>query len=102
MFPLKSLIPTKGFPFVTWILIFANVGIFYYIWDKGLSSVYYLDWGIVPAKLGMPKGIIPFYEKIMPFFSYMFVHGGWFHLISNVYFLYIFGNGVEAKLGHGR
>ena len=32
----------------------------------------------------------------------MFMHGGWFHLIGNMWFLWIFGNNVEDAMGHGR
>ncbi len=102
MFPIKSLMPSGRFPFVTWLLILSNAAIFVYMWKEGLSSVYFIDYGIVPAKLGMPSGVVPFYEKVYPFFTYMFIHGGWLHLIFNVYFLYIFGDNVECRLGHGR
>lgn len=102
MFPLKSLKVSGSIAFVNWFIILLNIAIFFYLWSNGISNIYYLDYGIVPATLGMPNDIIPFYKKILPFFTYMFLHGGWFHLILNVYFLYIFGDNVEAKLGHLR
>lgn len=102
MFPIKSLTPSGAFPRVTWAFILANAGIFIFMWNKGLSPISYLDYGIVPAKLGISGDIVPFYEKVIPFFSYMFIHGGWLHLILNIYFLYIFGDNVEARLGHMR
>lgn len=100
MFPIKSLRQSGSFAFVNWLLIISNIAIFIYIWSSNIASMYYIDFGIVPATLGMPNEIIPFYNKIMQFFTYMFIHGGWFHLIFNIYFLYIFGDNVEAKLGH--
>ncbi len=39
---------------------------------------------------------------LVPFFTSMFLHGGWAHLIGNMLFLYVFGDGVENRLGHGR
>ncbi|MBQ3033501.1 MAG: rhomboid family intramembrane serine protease [Deferribacterales bacterium] len=102
MFPVKSLTPSNTFPLATLILILTNAGIFIYMLQTGLSGTFFIDYGIVPAKLGMPSEIVPFQEKILPFFSYMFIHGGWLHIIFNMYFLYIFGPNVEGRLGHGR
>lgn len=98
MIPLKSLIKTDGFPYVNWFIIILNAALFVYFYNA--PSVFFLDYGVVPAKLGMPYDIVPFYEKVYPFFTYMFVHGNIFHFLFNMLFLYIFGGAVESRLGH--
>jgi membrane associated rhomboid family serine protease len=42
------------------------------------------------------------FERFFPLFSSMFLHGGWFHIIGNMLYLWIFGDNVEDRLGHGR
>lgn len=52
--------------------------------------------GLIPARVSLsPEGLYPFVTS-------MFLHGGWFHLIGNMLFLWIFGNNVEDRMGHGR
>jgi len=102
LFPLKNLAPTKGIPFITYLLIVLNVATFFYLKVESPTGLYLLDFGLVPNKLGMPFVIIPIYEMIYPFFTYMFLHGGYFHLFFNIYFLYIFGAVIESRLGHIR
>ena len=41
-------------------------------------------------------------EHLLPLVSSMFMHGGWLHIISNMWFLYIFGDNVEDRMGHTR
>lgn len=99
MIPLRSLLKLERFPYVNYFFIILNVAVFIYFYHA--SSLFYLDYGVVPSKLGVPNSIIPFYEKVYPFFTYMFIHAGVFHLLFNILFLYIFGGAVEARLGHG-
>ena len=47
-------------------------------------------------------GLVPAYFSIVTVFTAMFVHGGLAHLIGNMLFLWIFGDNVEDRLGHGR
>lgn len=99
MVPLRSLLKMEKFPYINYFFIILNVAIFIYFYNA--SSLFYLDYGVVPSKLGMPNSIIPFYEKVYPFFTYMFIHSGIFHLLFNILFLYVFGGAVEFRLGHG-
>lgn len=98
MIPIKSLLNMGKIPYINWLLIILNIGIFVYCYN--FPSLFYLDYGVVPSKLGMPSSVIPFYEKIYPFFTYMFIHSNVFHLLFNILFLYIFGGGLENRLGH--
>ena len=46
------------------------------------------------------KGDVALITRFIPFFTSIFLHGGWFHVIWNVWFLWIFGDNVEDHLGH--
>jgi membrane associated rhomboid family serine protease len=87
-------------PIVTWLIIAANVGVF--LLETSLSPVQ-LDrlirlYGVVPRRLVQDFGV----AQVATIFSAMFLHGGWFHLISNMWALYLFGDNVEDRMGHGR
>lgn len=88
MLPLRDHNPPPRFPFVTWILIAANVFVFWMEISAPNVRRFILEYGLVPENL-----------EIADFFSAMFLHGGWFHLISNMWFLHIFGDNVEDRLG---
>jgi membrane associated rhomboid family serine protease len=57
-----------------------------------------LDLGVVPARLVAH----PLSAQVFTLFSSMFLHGGWLHLLFNMWALYIFGDNVEDRLGHAR
>ncbi len=96
MIPLYDTVRTRKFPFVNVLLIVLNVLAFLY--ESQLSPQelerFIFTWGLVPANLtSNPSG------EWMTIFTAMFLHGGWFHLLSNMWFLYIFGDNIEARLG---
>ena len=93
-FPYKDDNPRVLFPFVTFGIIALNVLIFLgQFWisgndpDIGRSLVYI--YGFVPAEFNP-----------LTIFTSMFMHGGFAHIIGNMWFLYIFGDNVESILGH--
>jgi|SRR5438094_155699 len=102
--PLYDDNPSAREPVVTYVLIGLCVGAF--LWQLGQDerAVLY-SFGMIPAELfGLwhpPQvyQVIPAWWKLL---TSMFVHGGWFHLIGNMLFLWIFGNNIEDVLGHGR
>ena len=57
-----------------------------------------LEAGLIPAELAAPD-VVP---GVRHLFTYMFMHGGWLHLLGNMWFLWIFGRAVEAAIGSGR
>jgi membrane associated rhomboid family serine protease len=63
-------------------------------------DMFFLEYGFIPKKLFMPNNIVTLSEKILPVFTSMFLHGNLFHLLSNMYFLFIFGDNVEDRFGH--
>jgi membrane associated rhomboid family serine protease len=65
---------------------------------------FFIEYGIVPyfyssAKAASQLSII---DLVLPFFTSMFLHGGWLHIIGNMWTLWIFGDNVEDRLGRGR
>jgi membrane associated rhomboid family serine protease len=59
--------------------------------------------GVVPAVIfHWPQSHLPISALFAPFITSMFLHGGWLHLIGNMWYLWIFGPGVEDRLGHFR
>jgi membrane associated rhomboid family serine protease len=69
-----------------------------------LKGLFYA-FGIVPARYLSPQGL-PFLdllkEAFWPLLTSMFLHGGWLHIIGNMWFLYLFGDNVEDRMGHLR
>jgi hypothetical protein len=99
MIPLKDNIPAEKTPFVTYALIAVNVLAFFYelALGEGLDTfVFY--YGVVPDTV--TAGIYGPQYTILPFFTSMFLHGGWLHIIGNMLFLWIFGDNVEDRMGH--
>jgi membrane associated rhomboid family serine protease len=99
MIPLYDTTRTRIFPLVNLGLIVLNVLVFFVEIGMTPSELrsFIFTWGLIPAHLfDDPSGT---WETI---FSSMFLHGGWFHIISNMWVLYIFGDNVEARLGKVR
>src|SRR5262245_30513127 len=96
MFPLYDTARTHKFPIVNLLLIGANAVAFYYEIQMGPSALenFIFAHGLVPAELlSNPSA------EWMTIFTAMFLHGGWFHIISNMWVLFIFGDNIEARLG---
>jgi membrane associated rhomboid family serine protease len=87
-----------GRPFITIILILVNVLVFLYEFrlsaaDPEMANAFIARYSAIPADIQQGK-------NILGLFTSMFLHGGWLHLIGNMLFLWIFGDNVEAALGH--
>lgn len=95
MFPLHDSIPATKTPFITWAIIVANVWIFYLELSGGQAFIE--QYAFIPERIDFAD-----IATLFPFITAMFLHGGWLHLISNMWFLRIFGDNVEARLGHVR
>lgn len=90
MIPLRDSQPSHSFPAVTGVLIVINVLVFLYQFslDDYSLNVFFADWAMIPARFQV-SGLV----------TSMFLHGGWMHLIGNMWFLWIFGDNVEDVLG---
>lgn len=89
------------FPIVNLILISLNIFIFIHEESLGQSVSSFINtYGLVPGRVFSLSSDIGLSERVYPFFSSMFIHGDWIHIIGNMIFLYIFGSNVEIKMGH--
>lgn len=105
MFPLRDNIPTRTVPFVNYALIAANAAAFAYELSlRGKLQKFLLWYGLVPLKYASPGLLDQLGPELYfgPFLTSMFLHGGWLHILSNMWTLYIFGDNVEDRLGHSR
>lgn len=93
MIPLRDTERSYSPPVITVLLIAANAVMFFYElsldpWSRNhLIAVY---------------GVVPDHLHRISLVTSMFLHGGWLHILSNMWFLWIFGDNVEDSLGHGR
>ena len=106
MIPIRDTIRSYTFPVVTWILIGANILAFLFeiSMPRAMLDRLILDFGVVPARLHLdnPAVLLSNPELLIPLFTHMFLHGGWFHIISNLWILFIFGDNVEDRMGSAR
>ncbi len=105
MIPLRDRNPSGTFPVVTVAIIVVNMVMFIYELSMGYRLERFLmTWGLVPLKAShffhIPELTIA--DAFAPFFTSMFLHGGWLHVIGNMWYLWIFGDNVEDRLGHVR
>lgn len=100
MIPLRDTIPSRRVPVVNVAIIALNVLVFLFEAMLGPKQLEHVigAYGLVPAYFWQGEGL----RRFMPLFTSIFMHGGWWHLISNMLALYIFGDNVEDRLGHGR
>ncbi len=116
MFPLRDENPTELTPFLTVIIIVLNVAVWLLIQGAGSGAVFaqsICSYGTIPAEL---TGAVRPGEWIDlgglecrvgglrwgTLLTSMFMHGGWGHLIGNMWFLWVFGNNIEDSMGHLR
>lgn len=93
MIPIRDVIPSRTTPVVTVALIVVNVLVFLLSPPLGSPEfeAFVRTWGVTPAAF-----------EWTALLTSMFMHGGWMHLGSNMLFLWIFGDNVEDRMGHGR
>jgi membrane associated rhomboid family serine protease len=105
MIPIRNAVPSRYPPVVTWLLIATNCLVF--LLQNSLSPAdleeFLRDFALIPARYtaGFVDGDVSVAD-LFPFFTMMFLHGGWLHLILNMWTLWLFGPTVEDRLGHGR
>ena len=106
MIPIRDTVRSRTVPGITILLIAANVWVFAYEVSLGPRVESFVRaWALIPVEfsrwvsLGGHPGDA---WRFVPLISSMFLHGGWAHVIGNMWFLWIFGDNVEDRLGHKR
>src|SRR6266542_6752021 len=110
MFPIRDDQPSFTKPFVNYLIIGLNVLVFLFEQWVGLQSpraylAFIYEFGIVPRHVTHAlggAGDFSIAAAFLPILTSMFVHGGWMHIIGNLWFLWIFGDNIEDRLGHFR
>jgi membrane associated rhomboid family serine protease len=105
LIPIRDDNPTGRIPFVTRALIVVNAALFLYELSLGDAlRAFMYEWGMVPLRLtaALEVGNEPLAAPAATLLTSTFLHGGWMHLIGNMWYLWIFGDNVEDRLGHVR
>src|SRR5438045_3601184 len=118
MFPYKDENPTEHPAVITVAIILANILAFLLVQGAGAQGPLarsVCDFGLIPGEVlhsvrpgsgvELAPGMICMVDAVPKYWTVltsMFMHGGWFHLIGNMLFLWVFGNNIEAVLGHGK
>ncbi len=112
MIPLRDRVPSLTFPAVTLALIGANLVVFLVELSLPADELRALfdRLALVPARLaGLSAAVgeagrptAGFWSHVQPLLTSMFLHGGWLHLIANMWVLWLFGDNVEDRMGHLR
>lgn len=102
--PIRDSVPKVGRPTATWVLIGINLAVF--LWELTLPEwrlqEVVLAWGLTPGRYANPawaraNGLDP--ENLWSFWTTMFLHGGWMHILGNMLSLWIFGGSLETRMG---
>jgi len=90
--PLRDVIPSRTTPVVTVAIILLNALVFFYQLSLGSEGQNFVQ----------VLGLVPAYFSWVSVFTSMFLHGGLLHFGGNMLYLWIFGDNVEDRMGHGR
>ena len=107
MIPIRDTVPHRTRPVINTVLILANIALFLYqlTLPALLQERLIYTYGVIPSRF------LPFHplhlfgeglSLLFPLLTSLFLHSGWTHLIFNMWFLWIFGDNVEDRLGHSR
>jgi membrane associated rhomboid family serine protease len=96
MIPLYDTARSRRFPFINYLLIVINILAFVYELQLGSENLrgFIFKWGLIPSHFWIDPS-----SNWTNILSSMFLHGGWFHIISNMWVLLIFGDNVEERMG---
>jgi len=93
MLPLRDVIPSRTTPYITVTIIIINAVAWFFelALPRNVLDAFVQAYGVVPAEFSAPTLI-----------TSMFLHGGWSHVVGNMWYLWIFGDNVEDRMGHTR
>jgi len=95
MFPIRDTKNSNKFPFVNLAIIAANIYVFFLELTTPSIKILIDKYALIPANINFAN-----INTLSPFVTSMFLHAGFLHILSNMWFLWIFGDNVEAKIGH--
>lgn len=99
MIPIRDSQKAKNRPIVNHVLIVVNVLVFLLEISRGSGmDAFILEWGLVPARYTTDMQA-SFLQLLLTPISCMFLHGGWMHIIGNMWVLWIFGDNIEDAMG---
>src|SRR5260370_6213141 len=105
MVAIRDTIRSRNPPIAAWLVILTNSVIFLFelMMPQGVLDHFFYLFGIVPARYTHPDWAylvgLPL-DEYWPFLTSMFLHGGWLHIIGNMWTLWIFGDNVEDRMGN--
>jgi membrane associated rhomboid family serine protease len=105
LIPIRDTIRSETYPVINYVLIALNVMAFLIEQSMGRNlNEFIFTYGLVPARYSIAQISAHFTtdQQMIALLTFMFLHGGFFHLLGNMWFLYIFGDNVEDRLGHFR
>jgi len=102
MIPIRDTVPCKRYPLVNTLIIAANIIVYLFQLNLGPELNRFLySYGLVPARYtdSALSTLFSFSQQLTAPFTFMFLHGSFWHLIANMWSLYIFGDNIEDRLG---
>jgi hypothetical protein len=104
MIPLRDINPRYTTPFVNIAIIALNSLVWLYQVSLGADGGerFIFTLGLVPARIDelLTAHAVNLGGALMPLVTSMFLHGGWMHVIGNMWFLWVFGDNIEDRMGH--
>jgi membrane associated rhomboid family serine protease len=106
MIPLRDHLRRLTTPFLTVLIILVNLLVWFYQLSLGpqTGERFLFLLGMIPGRLqlALESPEAPLAAALVPLFTSMFLHGGWLHFLGNMWYLWVFGDNVEDRLGHAR
>ncbi|HIE43307.1 MAG TPA: rhomboid family intramembrane serine protease [Candidatus Omnitrophica bacterium] len=106
MIPLKDNTPRYTFPWIILLVIMINILLFLYELFLPRASLkgFIENYGVIPVKFFSLEESSPhqIFSRFSPLLTSIFLHGGWLHLFGNMWFLWVFGDNIEDRMGHLR
>ncbi len=94
MIPISDSIKSRKFPLLNLVMIGVNLYVFWLMVTAPSLDAFIAQWALIPQNVN-------FYDPttLLPFVTHMFLHAGFFHLFSNLIFLWVFGDNIESHFG---
>lgn len=94
MFPISDSVPARRFPFLNVAIIVLTIYVFYQQLIAPSQEAFIVQYALIPSLIDFNN-----FQTLLPFVTSIFLHGGFLHILSNMWFLWVFGDNVEGHLG---